>query len=144
MSDNRNELPSTLHAGVPAGVKDELSQRGVGGTAADPAHRSDIPTLGYVWFSWIAPILAAASAFTALFSGGVVPSFGGFAVSDAVIICAVLLLITLLNFIVMTALWARQRYDAKGFLTALIGWSIVGLYSGVPLGISYPQPDSKW
>lgn len=144
MSDNRNELPSTLHAGVPAGVKDELSQRGVGGTAADPAHRSDIPTLGYVWFSWIAPIVAAVSLAVALMSGGIVGGIVGIAVSNAVIGCAVLLVITLLNFIVMTALWARQRHDAKGFLTAIIGWSIVGLYSGVPLGISYPQPYSKW
>ena len=144
MSDNRKELPSTPRAAVPAGVKDELSQGGVGGTAAESAPRSDIPTRGYVWFSWIAPIVAAVSLAAALMSGGIVGGMGGIAVSNAVIGCAVLLVITLLNFIVMTALWARQRYDAKGFLTALIGWSIVGLYSGVPLGISYPQPDSKW
>lgn len=139
MSDHRNELPAPPHTEAPAGMKDEVSQDGIVCTAAGPAPRSDIPTRGYVWFSWIAPILAAASTFTALFSGGVVPSFGGFAVSDAVIICAVLLLITLLNFIVMTALWARQRYDAKGLLATIIVWSAAGLYIWAPFSISHPQ-----
>lgn len=143
MPDYRNELHAPPHTGVPAGMKDEVSQDGIVCTAAGPAPRRDIPTRGYIWFSWFAPIVAAASTFTTLFSGGVVPSFGGFAVSDAVIICTVLLLITLLNFIVMTALWARQHHDAKGLLATIIAWSAAGLYIWAPFSISHPQPHKR-